>query len=184
MPSLEEIDQRWKRIATEGPLAVMPIQAAFSEDGIPVCFGTVYAGQYPSEPFDSLWEFALYHIYVSSMQQAQFQTGQSDMEWFEDMDFESDRFLSEWERGKKKDGKDLLRWIKQLELPEEMNWIKEMSFEEGIIQWGADTLELVAKAKEGYLCLFVVDDEGLDPDENDPSILDVDDIEDEDEGLV
>ena len=152
----------WSRFEEAGPEYAVPHRAVFCVEGIPSCTGTLYAALYPGARFEDLLDFDLFQNFSSSIQQDLVRSGRVEREWFHPVPLEEalSRFEQRLDRlASWPDLPDLVPVLEKMELPEEARWVLGLTYSAWIVSWGHDGLEAIASADEGYLTLFVVDDE-------------------------
>jgi hypothetical protein len=158
----EALKQRWQFFESKGPEYSTPVKRCCVKEGIPSYVGGLYAALYPKADFRDLIDFNLYQWYSSSVQQSLIATGVPDRDWFlpETAEEGTTRFLAQLPAfEKRKNRRDIRQVFRDLQLPKGVEWVRELDFEEWEVSSGNGALELTAATKQGYLTLFVVDDQ-------------------------
>ena len=133
----------------------------WSPDGVPSCIGGLYVALYPKTDFKDLIDFNLYQRYSSSVQQDIIADGVADADsFFPETAVEgTNRFYARLpEIEKQRNARDIRQFLSRLRLPNELEWLTDLDFEEWIIDSSDESLELTASTNQGYLTMFVVDD--------------------------
>jgi len=158
---LEGANILWEKIAKVGPSYALPQRYGFSPIGIKNFNGAAYAALYDKKKLNTLLEFNIFQCYASSIMQIQFQNGEIDMDWF----YENNpneilpKLIKNWSEEKLLNKEKTNEFIKKLQLPESISWITDLEFINSEINSGDEKLEMTANTEQGFLTLFVVDDQ-------------------------
>ena len=161
MTTPESLKQRWQQFEQKGAEFSIPSKRLWVKDGIPNYVGSLYVALYPMGDFKDLIDFNLYQNYSSSAQQDLIAFGAPDADSFfpESAVEGTSRFYARLPELKNQmNTGDIRRFLGNLRLPKDLDWVLELEFEEWNIDSGDESLELTASTKQGYLTLFVVDD--------------------------
>ena len=154
---LQWVEARWQELEKKGPLHLMPLKYSYAE-GDWVDEVRFYAALYPADAFDDFIHFTLFGTYIASIEQAIIEEFDDPEEWFSPDEladvierrreaFDGARFLI---------GEDVRKVLSSWPLPQEFDWITQLTFIEGNGFSSHNQAEMKARCEEGYLCFFVV----------------------------
>ncbi|MBW4655528.1 MAG: hypothetical protein KME20_21180 [Kaiparowitsia implicata GSE-PSE-MK54-09C] len=155
------IKKKWAEFIQIGPEYAMPIKCTACSSPFLDSPGSVYAGLYAKDKFDNLAHFQMYNLFILSIQQALFQTGEVDLDWFclEEEGEGTDRF-NRWNRTILKFPQKLSieECFAQVDLPTAVHWVNDLHFYAWAFERREGVFEVQADCLEGYLTMFTVDD--------------------------
>lgn len=144
-----------------GPGYSLPIRAVRVRRGISRFVGNLYVALYPLDDFEDQLDFEMFVHFASSILQDLIATGELDMSWYHP--YETDGLLT-YRQGVAEEGpdrpqlEDLVPYLREVGLPDEAAWVLDLDFQSWEVDAWEDGIRLHAKAREGYLTLFTVDD--------------------------
>jgi hypothetical protein len=153
--------ERWRFFASRGPMYATPLRREWVQTGLPDFTGSLHVALYRPDDFLGLADFELFQRYSSSIQQTLIETGAIESaEFFPESEDEGvANFVREFRDSQdRRNQGDIRTILRELGLPPALAWIVALDFEEWVVFRDESELAVSAKARQGFLTMFIVDD--------------------------